>query len=261
MPEPSNELLTEGLTRLKTSLDGLPLLVAKNAPGAFPASAAGKQAARHCQERGLVRVLRRAPLGRRSVELHTISPAGDDWLLKHATPRLALEALATALSRSCDDIATSLRRAQERQDQLTALRDWIETLLTHEQNAPAPDAPLPGEIDVLIALEDWHRANPLEDCPLPELHRQIALRLPGLSIGAFHDACRRLLERGRIYVHPWTGPLYELPEPGLAFLAGHEIAYYASLRPEEHPLDPLKSVPFLSISTSSEQEGKPVATY
>ena len=28
----------------------------------------------------------------------------------------------------------------------------------------------------------------------------------------------------------WTGPLYAIPEPPLALLVGHEIAYYASPR-------------------------------
>jgi len=29
---------------------------------------------------------------------------------------------------------------------------------------------------------------------------------------------------------PWTGPLYDLPEPHFALLVGHEVAYYASSR-------------------------------
>ncbi len=41
-------------------------------------------------------------------------------------------------------------------------------------------------------------------------------------------------QAGRIYVHPWTGPLHELPEPAYALLVGHEIAYYASLRTGSH---------------------------
>ena len=35
---------------------------------------------------------------------------------------------------------------------------------------------------------------------------------------------------GKIYLHPWTGPLYDIPEPPYALLIGHEIAYYASIR-------------------------------
>jgi hypothetical protein len=51
-----------------------------------------------------------------------------------------------------------------------------------------------------------------------------------LSIGQFHDVLRRLHERDQVYLHPWTGPLYAMPEPQVALLVGHEIAYYASIR-------------------------------
>jgi hypothetical protein len=53
---------------------------------------------------------------------------------------------------------------------------------------------------------------------------------PGLTIGQFQDGLRRLLDAGHIYLHPWTGPLYDIPEPPYALLIGHEIAYYASIR-------------------------------
>jgi len=39
-----------------------------------------------------------------------------------------------------------------------------------------------------------------------------------------------LREAGRLRLAPWTGPLYELPEPALALLIGHEVLYY--VRPQ-----------------------------
>src|SRR5260370_507805 len=68
------------------------------------------------------------------------------------------------------------------------------------------------------------------DCPLPELFRRLNDSHRDLSIGVFHDGLRQLHEQHRVYLHPWTGPLYELPEPPFALLIGHEIAYYASAR-------------------------------
>jgi hypothetical protein len=68
------------------------------------------------------------------------------------------------------------------------------------------------------------------DCPLSQLYRWAQTRNADLSIGTFHDALRLLHERQRIYLHPWTGPLYDLPEPHFALLVGHEVAYYASSR-------------------------------
>jgi hypothetical protein len=51
-----------------------------------------------------------------------------------------------------------------------------------------------------------------------------------LTIGQFHDGLRQLHEDEQIYLHPWTGPLYAMPEPAFALLIGHEVAYYASER-------------------------------
>ena len=51
-----------------------------------------------------------------------------------------------------------------------------------------------------------------------------------MSVGLFHDALRQLHEDHQVYLHPWTGPLYALPEPAFALLVGHEVAYYASIR-------------------------------
>jgi hypothetical protein len=89
--------------------------------------------------------------------------------------------------------------------------------------------------DALIAevkakLAEWHAASGTsQDCPLPELFRRLAPESP-VSIGQFHDCLRRLHDDHQVYLHPWTGPLYALPEPAFALLVGHEIAYYASVR-------------------------------
>jgi hypothetical protein len=79
-------------------------------------------------------------------------------------------------------------------------------------------------------LAAWHEAGALSDCPLPELFRRLRFDSPRLTIGQFHDRLRRMHLDEQIYLHPWTGPLYALPEPAYALLVGHEIAYYASLR-------------------------------
>ena len=84
---------------------------------------------------------------------------------------------------------------------------------------------------VLARLSDWSAsAGAGQDCPLPELYRSLTTREDPPSIGVFHDCLRRLHDSRRVYLHPWTGPLYALPEPAYALLVGHEIAYYASAR-------------------------------
>jgi hypothetical protein len=92
----------------------------------------------------------------------------------------------------------------------------------------------PAEADlgtaILTRLDDWSSlANAGEDCPLPELFRSLAAG-GAATIGEFHDTLRQLHSEGAIYLHPWTGPLHEMPEPAYALLVGHNIAYYASQR-------------------------------
>ncbi len=65
---------------------------------------------------------------------------------------------------------------------------------------------------------------------MPELYRRVHRTAPSLTIGRFHDTLRQLHEEERIYLHPWSGPLYEIPEPPYAVLIGHEVAYYVSIR-------------------------------
>jgi hypothetical protein len=79
-------------------------------------------------------------------------------------------------------------------------------------------------------LQNRQDRGALGDCPLPELFREVLAIAPTITVGQFHDGLRTLLEREQIYLHPWSGPLYGLPEPTLALLVGHEVAYYASVR-------------------------------
>jgi hypothetical protein len=82
---------------------------------------------------------------------------------------------------------------------------------------------------LLTRLHNWTGAAG-DDCPLPRLFQILSEDVSRPTIGEFHDCLRRLHASGDIYLHPWTGPLYALPEPAYALLAGHNIAYYASAR-------------------------------
>lgn len=104
---------------------------------------------------------------------------------------------------------------------------------THAMNGTAIlEAPVTDLADAVLArLADWAAsARAGEDCPLPELYRSLTTREPPPTIGEFHDCLRQLHAQGAVYLHPWPGPLYALPEPAYALLAGHNVAYYASPR-------------------------------
>ncbi len=82
---------------------------------------------------------------------------------------------------------------------------------------------------ILAVLQEWSEQS-RHDCPLPELYRGVCRRGEPPSLGQFHDVLRELHQQGAIHLHPWTGPLYSLPEPAYALLVGHGVAYYASSR-------------------------------
>ena len=90
---------------------------------------------------------------------------------------------------------------------------------------PEPDADLAPAI--LARLAGWSGPT---DCTLPELYRSLSGAGTPPTIGAFHDALRRLYDDGSVALHSWTGPLYALPEPAYALLVGHGVMYYASTR-------------------------------
>lgn len=104
-----------------------------------------------------------------------------------------------------------------------------ETQIRRREPARRTRSKRTAEDQVLGCLRAWEGSRALSDCPLPDLLREVRRTLPRLTIGQFHDALRLLHERRAIHLHPWTGPLYEMPEPSTALLCGHEIAYYASL--------------------------------
>ncbi|HVS36751.1 MAG TPA: hypothetical protein VMS17_14415 [Gemmataceae bacterium] len=261
MADKSTTLILGALGRAAASADGAPLFAARGDAGLFPATAVGRQAAQRCKDEGWIRVLSpeceaspasngagdTAVLVRKkrktASEIGILTEKGLAWLLDQSSPRQVLEDFVRALeARQCQgaEMLTALKRMQAGFD---ALKAGVEKALgrlpgrgaapsesltdrfQHFHQQPVCDAPSV----LLVRLTEWQTSGASEDCPLPELFRRSQAAAP-LTVGAFHDGLRRLHESGRIYLHPWTGPLHALPEPPFALLVGHEIAYYASLR-------------------------------
>lgn len=195
-----------------------------------------------------------------SPPLGAITEKGLAHLLDHISPRPILEDFLRALDGQRQQTEELLRTGRQMQQSIEALRGNAEKVLqrirppeaterghlnglfaaflneadscNNKQSVPSVDSvnsALPHEA-LLAELSHWPSAGAQEDCPLPHLFRQLPPRTSGWSIGQFHDALRQLHDLGKIYLHPWTGPLYEIPEPPYALLIGHEIAYYASIR-------------------------------
>jgi hypothetical protein len=238
----STRLMLDALTRAVAEPAGLPLLSVKSAPGLFPPTATARQVAQRCKEEGLLRVLALETHGKQPREICAITDKGREWLLSQASPRQVLEDLVRVLEERQKQIAELQAATNNLTASVESLQSTVQQILPGvleaHHNGPkstfvgAADSEPRWMLEVLPILEQWH-ANSAGDCPLPELYGKLRPAHAELSIGSFHDGLRRLHEKHLVYLHPWTGPLYQLPEPPFALLIGHFVAYYASLRKSE----------------------------
>ncbi len=238
MADKSTRLILEALTQAAAAPSRLPLFAGKSHPGLFPATAGARQAAKRCQDDGLIRV-EAGDASRAEREVCVVTDKGLDWLLSESSPRQVLEDFLRVLEQKQAQTAELIGAARHMASGLESLRGAIERLAPHfrvqssqphhllPRTTPEPNGAGLGT-DVVIQLERWHSASS-RDCPLPELWRKLQPAHPEISIGRFHDTLRLLHDKNQLYLHPWTGPLYEIPEPPYALLVGHGIAYYASL--------------------------------
>lgn len=231
-----NTLIVEALQRAAAAPEGMPLVSSKAVPGLFTGGAAAKQAAVACKERGLLHVVRTQNRGRTALEVCALTEEGWRHLLEESSPRPVLEALRAALDQQTAKLSELTAAANTQRAAVDAIRSAVSRIEENLRQPKGPPFPLSKngtpslEETIKQALSAWHERQPMGDCPLPELLRRVRETSPGSTIGRFHDAVRELSDERVLSLHPWTGPLYEMPEPEAALLVGHEIAYYASLR-------------------------------
>jgi hypothetical protein len=235
MADRPTQLLLDGLGRAAADPAGLPLFGGKSSAGLFPATAPGRAAAQRCKDEGFLRVVRTDGRGKAPLDVCAVTDKGLAYLLSQASPRQVLEDFIRALDARHAQAGELLAAVRQMQAGLDALKLSAENVLSQLRQAAAPangsaDASASWPEAALAYLARRQEAGASEDCPLPDLFRHARLTAPGLTVGQFHDGLRRLHEAGHVYLHPWTGPLYALPEPPYALLVGHEIAYYASKR-------------------------------
>ena len=245
LADKSTQLVLDALGRAAVDPAGVPLHGNKKTPGLFAASAAAKQAAQRCKDEGYLGVIRTETKGKTVSEVCALTEKGLAYLLAQVSPKQVLEDFVRALETRQSQVGELVSTARQWQANFDAFKATVEKVLqqinkpsqagpgplgayhagTHQSNGS--DTWLPA---LLGHLREWQGSGAMEDCPLPELYRQARQTAPDLTIGHFHDGLRSLHDREQIYLHPWTGPLYEIPEPSHALLVGHEIAYYASPR-------------------------------
>jgi hypothetical protein len=237
MADKSHQLLLSALSRAVADPAGLPLHGNKKTPGLFATSAAAKQAAQRGKDEGYLRVVHTEARGKGLVEICTISEKGLAYLLSQVSPKQVLEDLVRTLAQRQAQVGELVATARQWQAGLDTLQGTVGKILQQLQKPGGMAGPMPSGngsdawlADAIACLRQWQGSGTAADCPLPDLYRRAQSASPGLTIGHFHDGLRRLHDQEKIYLHPWTGPLYEIPEPAYALLIGHVVAYYASLR-------------------------------
>jgi hypothetical protein len=239
----STALVLAGLSQAAAQPHGAPLHGQKAHPGLFANSVAGKQAARRCLDEGFLQVVRTETLVKAVQPVCAITEKGLSYLLSQVSPRQVLEDFVRVLEARQSQAEKLLEGAGQIRSCLTELKSSAEKVLDrlrqegHAHSAGPftngtlrqrePDSWLS---EMLSVLNQRQESGASEDYPLPELYRKAQQAADHLTIGQFHDGLRRLYEEEQIYLHPWTGPLYAMPEPRYALLIGHEVAYYASIR-------------------------------
>jgi hypothetical protein len=232
MADKSTQMILDALSRAVAEPAGVSLHGSKAAPGLFPTTAHGKQAALRCQDEGLLRVTRTESKGRFVQAFCAITEKGLAYLASQVSPKKVLEDFVRTLEARQTQVGDLVTAAQRTQASFEALKASAEKVLHQVQDPASGDKPAGQDWAraVLDHLAAWQTARAFEDCPLPDLYQKAREITPALTIGRFHDGLRLLHDQKQIYLHPWTGPLCDLPAPPYALLVGHEIAYYASRR-------------------------------
>ncbi len=237
----TSELVADALSRAAKVPGGVPLHGGRGT-SLFCNSTAAKKAAQFCKSEGYLEVLESETRGRGTREICAITQKGLAYLLHQVNPKHVLRDLVQALHSQQSQIGDLVRNVAQWQANLDSFKNLVDQYFRQgDRNGSLHFAPAacneandlagakrePSELreSILSRLSQWHESG---DCPLPELFRRCSQ--DRFTIGQFHDELRRLLQEEQIYLHPWTGPLPEIPEPALALLAGHGIAYYASRR-------------------------------
>ena len=191
----------------------------------------GKAAAQTALQSNWLQIVRTEPKGRAVTTFVTLTTTGSAYLLEQSDPKPLLEQVQAYLQNEesrLQEVQSQVRASFQLMESLRSRVEQLAILVDQRQVVQTRVSVLAWEDRLTEYLAKRQDIRPAEDCPLPELYQQAKQFVPELSVGTFHDGLRRLHADRRIALQPWTGPLHELPEPGLALLQGHSLAFYAS---------------------------------
>lgn len=206
-------------------------------PGLFPSpSVSSRRSVSEMLEQGLLEVDGDPENSKATCRL---TSAGREWVLEQDDPRILLEDLLRATEEQTDelrDLASTLSSKRELLEQQAGAIRAVLARLSPDGSSGTSSLPQPVDPSLLVEAIETLIVSGAAVGPgaapwtLQRLFTTLRERWPTLTIGQLHDGVRVLHTRGRIRLSPWTGPLYQLPEPALALLIGHEVLYYVDRR-------------------------------
>lgn len=225
------QLLLDALTRAASEPAGMSLYAMKGEAGLFPATTKAKPLAERAKTEGLLQVIDFDNKYKNGREVCVLTEKGMQFLIRQGNPKQIVEDFVRVLEARENDVEQMGDAIAKMTDGLHAIRETLRHVLPRLTDRGTDRPNSDGLIaDIKARLAEWHAtAGASQDCPLPTLFTRLEADTRP-TIGQFHDALRQLHDDHQIYLHPWTGALYAMPEPAYALLVGHEIAYYASVR-------------------------------
>lgn len=231
MRPPVEDLVRQGLGTVALATQESVGPTKKNGGGVFPANQSGKAAQAFVSENGLLG-LTRTDAG----DFQTLTPKGWQWLREQGAP--VLNDFLRQMEQWKDQDRALIAKVRENSTRLDRLAEVIKFFLGHSDGEAKASDPSTSCLKTKILHFLSERQNSAScaqeancDVSLPDLFGHLLAEISQvLTVGEFHDALRDLHQKGEILLHPWTGTLYSIPQPGLAFLVGHEVAYYVSLK-------------------------------
>lgn len=156
-----------------------------------------------------------------------LTAAGRRWILELENPRVLLEDLVRISERQLEKLESLQRDFDGFRDSVfTQANVAAEVLAAVRRDLHSRQM----DEALLVFLSEAELRPSWTAMTLESLYQQVRALDANATIGQFHDVVRSLHACGRIRLSPWTGPLYQLPEPSLALLIGHEVLYYVELQ-------------------------------
>jgi hypothetical protein len=166
----STQLVLTALTRAAAEGAAVPLHGSKTAPGLFPTTTQGKQAAQRCCDEGYLCAVEQGPDAsgtatptrtKTTAPLCSITDKGLSYLLGQVSPRQVLEDFVRVLESREAAVAGLLGLARQMQGSLEGLRSSVAPVLEAAKRLEVPARPAAnGELNGLF--HDFHHEEPAE---------------------------------------------------------------------------------------------------